>query len=99
MAQPLTETVRNILTTEVKYVIAIVLFFSGFMTQYYGMRQDIALIKNDISNINANHEVHIQDLNQNIKDILEVVSEQQKDIASLQQQNAAMLQQINYLSR
>jgi cell division protein FtsL len=65
----LNDKVKTILTTEVKFVIAVVGFVFGIVTPYYQMRQDVALIKADISNINSNHEVHIQDLTQEIKDL------------------------------
>jgi hypothetical protein len=64
-----TNFIRQVLTTEVKYIVAIAVFVFGVAKPYYGMKEDIALIQKDISVINANHEVHIQDIFQEIKEI------------------------------
>lgn len=71
--------IKSVLTSEVKYIIGIVAFVGGVVAPYYGMRQDIAVMKSDISNINSNHEVHDQDILQAIKDlnIQEVAQEAQ----------------------
>lgn len=91
----LNDKVRTILTTEVKFVIAIVMFVGGVVAPYYSMRQDIALIKNDISNINANHEVHIQDIVQEIKDINQTQQKQQDQIIELQKQAIVLMDKIS----
>ena len=61
--------IRSVLTSEVKFVIGIVVFVLGVARPYYEAKQDIALIQSNISNINANHEVHIQDILKNIEEI------------------------------
>lgn len=48
------------------------------------MKTDIALINSAIANINSNHEVHIQDLTQDIKEIKLEQLDQQKQIVELQ---------------
>lgn len=52
----------------------------------FGMRQDIAVMRSDIANINTNHETHIQDLTQEIKDLHVTQVDQQKQIIDLQKQ-------------
>jgi glutamate dehydrogenase/leucine dehydrogenase len=76
--QTSSEKIRGMLSAEIKFVIGIVVFVFGVATPYYEMKENIALIKNDIANINSNHEVHIQDLTQAIKDI-EVDQKTQND--------------------
>jgi hypothetical protein len=63
--------IKKILTTEVKYAIGIVVFVFGVVTPYYQVKEDISLIQKDISIINTNHEVHIQDMIAEIKKIKE----------------------------
>lgn len=65
----LNDKIKSVLSTEVKFVIAVLGFAFGVVAPYYTMKQDVALIQKDISNINSNHIVHIQDLTQEIKDI------------------------------
>lgn len=69
METTLNDKIKNVLTTEVKFIIAILVFSFGVVSPYFQMKQNIALMQQDIANINANHEVHIQDLTQAIKDI------------------------------
>lgn len=82
--------VKSILTSEVKFIIGIVTVVLGVVAPYYSMRQDIALIKANIDNINANHEVHIQDITQNIKDLQTTLSTQQQQIIELQKSIIAL---------
>lgn len=49
------------------------------------VKTDIALIQKDISNINSNHEQHIQDIMQNIKEMKEEDKEL-RDKLDIQQQ-------------
>jgi hypothetical protein len=83
--------VKTVLTSEVKYVIGIILFVGGIVSPYYGQREDIALIKKDISTINSNHEAHIQDLTQQIKDLKTTDLDQQKQIIDLQKQIISLI--------
>jgi len=71
--------IRRVLTTEVKWILGVVMFVFGIAGPYYGMKQDIALIQKDIEVINLNHEVHIQD-------ILQAQKEQSQQIIELQKQ-------------
>lgn len=57
----------------------------------FGMRTDIALIQQDINTINSNHEVHIQDINQELKEQKEQIIQTQKDIVELQKQLITVL--------
>lgn len=50
------------LTGEVKFVIAVLGFGFGVVAPYFNITQNIALIQKDISIINTNHEAHIQDI-------------------------------------
>lgn len=81
-----TSLVRSVLTSEVKFIIAIVTVALGVVAPYYGIKQDIAVINENVANINANHEVHIQDLTQSIKDLQVTVTAQNTEIIDLQKQ-------------
>lgn len=78
--------IKTVLTSEVKFVIGVITIALGVVAPYYGIRQDIALIQASVSNINSNHEVHIQDLTQEIKDLHTTMIEQQAEIIDLQKQ-------------
>jgi len=96
-AQPENTTaslIRAVLSTEAKFVLAIVGFVMGVVAPYYQMKQDVALIQKDISVINSNHEVHIQDLSQTVKDITVAIKEQQNQISVLQTQQAVILDKL-----
>lgn len=73
------ETKAVFLTTILVPVSAIFLFIGGIKT-------DIALIQQSIQNINANHEVHIQDILQEIKQMKTEQEKQQDQIIELQKQ-------------
>lgn len=75
-------------------MLAIVGFVMGVVAPYYQMKQDVALIQKDISVINFNHEVHIQDLSQSVKEMTTAISEQQKQISVLQTQQAVILDKL-----
>lgn len=78
--------IKQVLTTEVKFIIGVITIALGVVAPYYGIRQDIALIQSSISNINSNHEAHIQDIQQNIKDLQITVTAQNAEIIDLQKQ-------------
>lgn len=63
------DKIRSVLTTEVKLIIGIVVFAVGIVAPFYTMKTDIALIKQNIETINTNHLAHMQDLEQQIKDM------------------------------
>ena len=70
--------IRKVLTTEVKWIISVVIFVFGVISPYFGIRQDIALIQKDIQVININHETHIQDILQQQKEMSAQILEMQK---------------------
>lgn len=87
--------VRAVLSTEVKFIIAVIGFVVGVISPYYQMRQDVALIQKDISIINSNHLMHTQDLTQEVKDITVILQQQQQQITVLQTQQSAIINNIN----
>lgn len=54
--------IKKILTSEVKYIIAIIIFLVGVVAPYYDIRQEIALIK-------QNHLAHIENISNSIKEM------------------------------
>ena len=52
--------VKRVLTTEVKYIIAVVIFLAGVVTPYYAIKTDIALIK-------QNHFAHLETMKKQIE--------------------------------
>jgi len=87
--------IRAVLSTEVKFIIAIIGFVIGVVSPYYQMRQDVALIQKDISIINSNHLSHTQDLTQDVKDIAVFIQNQQQQITVLQTQQESILKNLN----
>lgn len=87
--------IRAVLSTEVKFIIGVVGFVMGVVAPYYQMKQDVSLIQASIANINSNHEAHIQDLTQQMKDMLVQVQHNQQNIQNLQTQNAVILEKIS----
>jgi hypothetical protein len=53
--------VKRILTSEVKYIIGIVIFLVGVVAPYYDIKQDVALIK-------QNHMAHMETMTKQIED-------------------------------
>ncbi|NCN39989.1 hypothetical protein GW916_01940 [bacterium] len=90
-----TNLVRAVLSTEVKFMIAVIGFVIGVISPYYQMRQDVALIQKDISIINSNHLMHTQDLTQEVKDIAVILQQQQQQITILQTQQNSIIKNIN----
>lgn len=66
MTDKLDNAIKKVLTTEVKYLIAIGLFLIGVVAPYYEIKQDIALIK-------ENHFSHMETMS---KEILELQKDQ-----------------------
>lgn len=54
--------ILKVLRSEAGVIVGIIIFLFGIITPYFSIKQDIALIQKDISVINGNHEVHIQDI-------------------------------------
>lgn len=61
--------VKRILTSEVKYVLGIIIFLAGVVAPYYSIKQDIELIK-------QNHFYHIENIQ---KEILDIKKEQARN--------------------
>jgi len=78
--------IRGMFTTEVKYIIGIVVFVFGIAAPYYSIRQDIALIQKDISIINNNHLATTQRYAEDLKNLQIASNEQEKQIIELQKQ-------------
>lgn len=89
-----TGLIRSVLTSEVKFILAVIGFVVGVVTPYYSLKQDVALIQKDVSNINSNHEVHIQDILQEQKEINARLETQQAAIIELQKSNAVLLSKV-----
>lgn len=83
--------IRSVLTSEVKFVIGIVVFVFGIAKPYYDMRQDIAVINVNIDNINKNHEAHIQDIMNQISDLYKRGDTRDGQIAQLQGELISLL--------
>lgn len=60
--------IKRVLTTEVKYIIGVVVFVAGVIAPYYSIKQDIALIK-------ENHFTHMESMT---KDILKIQEDQKE---------------------
>lgn len=86
--------IRAILSTEAKFVIAIVGFVMGVVAPYYQMKQDVALIQQNIATINSNHMQHTEDLAQQVKDTISQVKNNQDAIQQLQLQQAVILEKL-----
>lgn len=82
-----TNLIKQVLSSEVKFILGIIVFVFGVASPYYSMRQDIVLIQKDISTINSNHEVHIQDILQTMKDQQSQIIELQKQIILINNYN------------
>jgi len=65
--------VKKIMTSEVKFVIGIIVFMIGVVAPYYDIKTEIALIK-------QNHYAHIEAMTKNI----EANSEEIKDLTKTQ---------------
>jgi len=72
--------IKKVLTSEVKFVLGIIVFVFGVAGPFYGMKQDIALIQQNITQINSNHEQHIQDIMQDQKEQKQQIIELQKQL-------------------
>lgn len=60
--------VKKILTSEVKYILGIVVFLVGVVAPYYDIKTEIALIK-------QNHYAHIETMTKQIEDNSNVIAE------------------------
>jgi hypothetical protein len=60
--------IKKVLTTEVKYIISVIVFVAGVVAPYYSIKQDIALIK-------ENHFLHMENMT---GDILKLQEDQKE---------------------
>lgn len=68
--------VKKILTSEVKYLIGIVIFLVGVVAPYYDIKTEIALIK-------QNHYAHIETMNKNIESSMAEIKELKEEQTEL----------------
>lgn len=68
--------IKKVLTTEVKYIIGIVVFVTGVVAPYYNIKQDIALIK-------ENHFTHMEAMTKDILKLQEGKAECDKKYVEL----------------
>jgi hypothetical protein len=72
-----TETItKKWLNNEVKFVVAVIAFVWGIAIPYFGIKQDIALIK-------ENHFVHIESMEKEQTRLSNVQTKQQEEIIAL----------------
>ena len=76
---------RMILFSEVGIVVMIGSFLLGVVVPFFDMKKDIALIQQSIESINNNHEAHIQDILDQIKEIKEKQLRQDEIVIQLLQ--------------
>ena len=74
---------RKVLTSEVKFVLSILVFFFGVVSPYFSMKQDIALIQKDINTITMNHSKHIEDAYQQLQQMNVKIEEHARAITIL----------------
>lgn len=72
--------VKKIMTSEVKYLIGVLVFLFGVVAPYYQIKQDIALIT-------QNHFTHIEAMNKNIEAM-------QTEIASIKETEVKLMTAI-----
>ena len=72
--------------SKITFLIATVAPLVVVLAFLFGMQKDIAVIQSNIANINSNHEVHIQDIQQSIKDLQQEQVEQNRVTQELQKQ-------------
>lgn len=77
--------------TKVAFLIATMTPLVIVMSFLFGMQRDIAVINNSISNINLNHEVHIQDITQEIKDLKKQQGVDEAQMVDLQKQIISLI--------
>lgn len=78
--------IRGVLTTEVKYIVGLIVFTFGIAAPYFSIRENIALIQQDISTIEKNHLTTTQELAQEVKDVDDEQTEILKLIYDLQKE-------------
>lgn len=81
------QKIKAILTTEVKYVVGIIVFVAGVVAPYFQIRSDIALIKSEQNNISKLFEKHIKQYEEEEK-------EKANDLTSLKSRTAVIEDRI-----
>jgi hypothetical protein len=79
--------VKRILTSEVKYVIGIIIFLVGVVAPYYDIKTEIALIK-------QNHLAHIETMQRDIQSTQNEIADVKKTEVELMKTLAAQNAQI-----
>lgn len=79
--------VKKILTSEVKYVIGIVLFLVGVVAPYYDIKTEIALIK-------QNHYAHIESMTKQIDINIEEIKTIRNEIAASEKEQTELMKAI-----
>lgn len=71
-----TTILKKWLTSEVKFILGVIVFVWGIAVPYFGIKQDIALIK-------ENHMTHIEAFDKELAEQSKIQSEQQKMLIDL----------------
>lgn len=79
--------VKKILTSEVKYILGIVIFLVGVVAPYYDIKTEIALIK-------QNHLAHIETMQRDIQSVQNEVEDMKKTEIELMKTLSAQNAQI-----
>jgi hypothetical protein len=95
MSQDLSQNkMRAWFTEEIKFILTIGTIMVTVGVPYFQIKEDIALIKNNIANINSNHEQHIQDIQQSL---LEMKTQQKNDEDKLEANQSAIIKLLTVL--
>lgn len=84
--------VKKILTSEVKYILGIVIFLVGVVAPYYDIKTEIALIK-------QNHYSHIETMTKQIEDNSNEIKELKETQTKLMQVIAENSVRLNVLEK
>lgn len=79
--------VKKILTSEVKYIIGIVLFLVGVVAPYYDIKTEIALIK-------QNHYAHIEAMTKNIEANVEEIKTIKAELTNTEKEQTELMKSI-----
>lgn len=78
---------KKVLTTEVKYILGIIVFAAGVVAPYYEIKTDIALIK-------QNHMSHIEAMSKDILKCVEEAKDLREDQNKIIEAQAKMIELI-----
>ena len=79
--------VKKILTSEVKYVIGIVLFLVGVVAPYYDIKTEIALIK-------QNHYAHIEAMTKQIEINVEEIKTIKAELVATEKEQTELMKTL-----